>query len=108
MRTLRWKEARVRTGGVEDAIVVERAESALVVRSADTDAAAVGFAAALPAAPERTTVVVDASAVGVAVALPAEPERTTVVNNTTTAKTQHTHNDGLLGRLRDLLYAESP
>src|SRR3569833_1946296 len=48
MRTLRWKEARVRTGGVEDAIVVERAESALVVRSAVTAAAAVGFAAALP------------------------------------------------------------
>jgi hypothetical protein len=46
------------------AIVVERAGSALVVRSVDADASGVGFAAALPPEPSRTTVVVDASAVG--------------------------------------------
>ncbi|GLY83535.1 hypothetical protein [Actinoallomurus iriomotensis] len=74
----------MRTG--EDAIVVERAESALVVRSAETDAAAVGYAAALPAEAERTTVVVDASAAGALQAL----------------------DDRLVARLRDLLYAEPP
>ncbi|MFB9840246.1 hypothetical protein, partial [Actinoallomurus acaciae] len=76
----------MRAGGSEDAIVVERAESALVVRSAQTDAAAVGFAAALPDEPERTTVVVDASAAGAL----------------------HALDDRLLARLRDLLYDESP
>ncbi len=54
------------------AIVVERSGSSLVVRSADADGAGVGFAAALPPEPSRTTVVVDASAIGALNALDAE------------------------------------
>jgi hypothetical protein len=53
----------VPAGGSGTAIVVERADSALVVRSMDADASAVGFAAALPPEPSRTAVVVDPSAV---------------------------------------------
>lgn len=68
------------------AIVVERAEQALVVRAKDADTRAVGFAATLPPEPSRTTVVVDASAAG---ALQALDER-------------------LLGELVKRLYADAP
>jgi hypothetical protein len=51
---------------------MERADSALVVRSVDADASSVGFAAALPPEPSRTTVVVDASAAGALDALDAD------------------------------------
>jgi hypothetical protein len=61
----------VSAGGSGSAIVVERSGSSLVVRSANADGAGVGFAAALPPEPTRTTVVVDASAIGALNALDA-------------------------------------
>ncbi|MGH3381687.1 MAG: hypothetical protein ACRDP6_43865, partial [Actinoallomurus sp.] len=67
-------------------IVVERAERALVIRSADADEGAVGFAAELPAEPARATVVVDASAAGALQAL----------------------DDRLVESLRSRLYADFP
>ncbi|GAB2800277.1 hypothetical protein GCM10027176_00320 [Actinoallomurus bryophytorum] len=68
------------------AIVVERADRALVVRTTDADTSAVGFAAALPPEPSRTTVVVDSSA----------------------AEALHALDERLLGQLRSRLSAQAP
>ncbi len=73
-------------GGSGSAIVVEQADRALVVRSTDAETGAVGFAAALPPEPSRTTVVVDASAAGAL----------------------HALDDRLLDQLMGRLYADSP
>ncbi|HEY0537499.1 MAG TPA: hypothetical protein VGD53_03980 [Actinoallomurus sp.] len=68
------------------AILVERADRALVVRSADSDGAVIGIAAALPPERLRTTVVVDVSAAGAL----------------------HALDDRLLEQLRNRLYADAP
>jgi hypothetical protein len=76
----------VPAGAGGGAILVERADHALVVRSTDADSAAIGFAAALPHERLRTAVVVDVSAEAALYAL----------------------DDRLLEQLRNRLYAEAP
>ena len=73
-------------GGNGSEVVVERADRALVVRSADAESKATAFAAALPPEPSRTTVVVDASA----------------------AEALHALDERLLNQLRSRLYADAP
>jgi hypothetical protein len=76
----------VPAGAEGGAILVERVDRALVVRSRDADSTAIGFAAGLPPEHMRTAVVVDVSA----------------------AAALHAFDDRLLEQLRNRLYAEAP
>jgi hypothetical protein len=76
----------VPAGAEGGAILVERVDRALVVRSRNADSTAIGFAAGLPPEHMRTAVVVDVSA----------------------AAALYAFDDRLLEQLRNRLYAEAP